>query len=62
MQNVMLPEEVRKNGLGDVDDARMTRAVAQVVEAFGLPRAPAGLRGVQPLVPAPRDDRAPPAP
>lgn len=41
MRTVMLGDEVKRIGLGDVDDARMTRAIGTVVEAFGLPRAPA---------------------
>jgi NitT/TauT family transport system substrate-binding protein len=33
--------EARALGVGDVDDARMARAVATMVEAYELPRAPA---------------------
>ena len=31
---------VREHGFGDVDDARLTRALAQLAEAYGLPAAP----------------------
>ncbi|HYF54286.1 MAG TPA: ABC transporter substrate-binding protein, partial [Salinarimonas sp.] len=41
MRTVMISDEVRRNGLGDVDDARMTRAIATVAESFALPRTPA---------------------
>jgi NitT/TauT family transport system substrate-binding protein len=37
----VLTEEVAANGLGDIDDARMTEAIALLVEAYDLPRAPA---------------------
>lgn len=37
---VLTPAAVRA-GLGDVDDARMARAIGQLREAFELPRAPA---------------------
>ncbi|PWS35653.1 hypothetical protein DFH01_18850 [Falsiroseomonas bella] len=33
--------EGRRLGAGDLDDARLTRAIAQAVEVFGLPRTPA---------------------
>ncbi|WP_376099578.1 ABC transporter substrate-binding protein [Roseomonas sp. CCTCC AB2023176] len=33
-------EEARRLGAGDLDDARLARAIAQVVEVFGLPRTP----------------------
>jgi NitT/TauT family transport system substrate-binding protein len=33
--------EARALGVGDIDDARMARAVATMVEAYDLPRAPA---------------------
>jgi NitT/TauT family transport system substrate-binding protein len=33
--------EARVLGVGDIDDARMTRAIATMVEAYELPRAPA---------------------
>lgn len=38
---VMVNDEVRRLGFGAIDDARMTRSIAQIVEVFGLPRAPA---------------------
>ena len=34
----MVTEEVRRNGLGAVDKARLERAIKSVVEAFNLPR------------------------
>jgi len=36
---IATPEAVRL-GAGDLDDARLTKAVSQVVEVFGLPRSP----------------------
>jgi NitT/TauT family transport system substrate-binding protein len=33
--------EGRRLGAGDLDEARLTRAIAQAVEVFGLPRTPA---------------------
>jgi NitT/TauT family transport system substrate-binding protein len=36
----MLNDEVRRIGLGAIDPARMERAIAQVVQAFELPRQP----------------------
>jgi NitT/TauT family transport system substrate-binding protein len=41
LRTVMLTPEVAANGMGDVSDARMTRAIAQVKEAFELASAPA---------------------
>ncbi|MBN8938466.1 MAG: ABC transporter substrate-binding protein [Rhizobiales bacterium] len=40
-RTAMLTPEVRELGFGDVADPRMARAIDQIVEAFGLPRAPA---------------------
>jgi NitT/TauT family transport system substrate-binding protein len=40
-RTVMLTPEVGARGLGDVDDARMGRAMAQLQQAFSLSRAPA---------------------
>ncbi|GAA5236316.1 ABC transporter substrate-binding protein [Verticiella sediminum] len=40
LQNVVFTDEVRRIGLGDIDDARMQRAIAQVVDVFGLPATP----------------------
>lgn len=37
---VMVNDEVRRLGFGAIDDARMTRSIAQIVEVFSLPRAP----------------------
>ncbi len=37
----MATEETRRLGAGDLDDARLSRAIAQTVEVFGLPRRPA---------------------
>jgi NitT/TauT family transport system substrate-binding protein len=36
----MLNAEVRANGLGGVDRARLERAIAQVADAFALPSRP----------------------
>jgi NitT/TauT family transport system substrate-binding protein len=36
---VLTPEEARL-GLGDIDDARMTRAIAQIADSYGLPHVP----------------------
>ncbi|SFQ18738.1 ABC transporter substrate-binding protein [Variovorax sp. 770b2] len=41
LRTVMLTPEVAAHGMGDVSDARMTRAIAQVKEAFELASAPA---------------------
>ncbi|MEI8145943.1 MAG: ABC transporter substrate-binding protein [Alphaproteobacteria bacterium] len=38
---IMVNDEVRRIGFGDVDDARMGRAIAQLVDVFQLPRTPA---------------------
>ena len=40
-RTVILTPEVGVRGLGDVDDERMGRAMAQLQQAFSLPRAPA---------------------
>jgi NitT/TauT family transport system substrate-binding protein len=37
----MATDETRRLGAGDLDDARLNRAIAQTVEVFGLPRTPA---------------------
>ncbi|MGJ7503581.1 ABC transporter substrate-binding protein [Variovorax sp. ZT5P49] len=41
LRTVMLTPEVAARGVGDVDDARMARAIGQVKEAFELASAPA---------------------
>ncbi|MCR6480330.1 ABC transporter substrate-binding protein [Variovorax sp. ZS18.2.2] len=41
LRTVMLTPEVAANGMGDVNDARMARAIGQVREAFELASAPA---------------------
>jgi NitT/TauT family transport system substrate-binding protein len=41
LRTVMLTPEVATGGIGDVNDARMTRAIGQVKEAFELANAPA---------------------
>lgn len=41
LRTVMLTPEVVANGMGDVNDARMVRAIGQVREAFELTSAPA---------------------
>jgi NitT/TauT family transport system substrate-binding protein len=40
-RTVIATDETRRLGAGDLDDARLTRAIAQVVEVFQLPRSPA---------------------
>jgi len=40
LRTVMLTPETAARGIGDVDDARMTRAIAQLQQAFDLPRQP----------------------
>jgi len=40
LQDNIVTEEVRRNGLGAVDKARLERTIKAVVEAFGLPRTP----------------------
>lgn len=40
-KSLMLTPETARLGLGDVDDARMARAIAQLDESYGLPRSPA---------------------
>lgn len=41
LQNVVLTPEAARRGVGDADDERLRLAIAQVKEAFELPRAPA---------------------
>jgi len=41
LRTVMLTPEVAAKGIGDVDDARFARSIAQMKEAFELARAPA---------------------
>ncbi len=41
LQTLIDTPEARALGVGDIDDARMARAVATMVEAYELPRAPA---------------------
>lgn len=41
VKSLMVTPETDNIGLGDVDDARMTRAIAQLDESYGLPRSPA---------------------
>jgi NitT/TauT family transport system substrate-binding protein len=40
-RTVMNTAETRNIGLGDLDDARLARAIGQIVESFSLPRTPA---------------------
>ncbi|MEM2800406.1 MAG: ABC transporter substrate-binding protein [Candidatus Caldarchaeum sp.] len=40
LKDNMLTEEVRRNGLGAVDRARLEKTIQAVVTAFGLPRTP----------------------
>jgi len=40
VKTLILTPESRKLGLGDVDDKRMERAIAQLKESYGLPRSP----------------------
>ena len=39
-RTIIATEEAARVGAGDLDDARLTRAIAQVVEVFELPRTP----------------------
>jgi NitT/TauT family transport system substrate-binding protein len=41
LREVVLTPETRAIGIGDVQDARLRRAIGQVQKAFGLPRTPA---------------------
>jgi len=41
LRTVMLTPEVAARGVGDVDDARMARAMGQLQQSFGLARLPA---------------------
>jgi NitT/TauT family transport system substrate-binding protein len=41
LRTVMLTPEVAANGVGDVSDERMARAIGQLKDAFELPRLPA---------------------
>ena len=41
LRTVMLTPEAATGGMGDVNDARMARAIGQVKEAFELANAPA---------------------
>lgn len=38
IREFVLSDEVKKNGLGDVDDTRMEKAIGYVTEGLGLPR------------------------
>ncbi|HTP83929.1 MAG TPA: ABC transporter substrate-binding protein [Alphaproteobacteria bacterium] len=38
IRDFVLSDEVKKNGMGDVDDARMEKAIGYVTEGLGLPR------------------------
>jgi NitT/TauT family transport system substrate-binding protein len=40
-RTILTTDESVRLGAGDLDDARLTRAIAQVVEVFQLPRSPA---------------------
>jgi NitT/TauT family transport system substrate-binding protein len=40
-RTVIATDEAKRVGAGDLDDARLGRAIAQVVEVFQLPRSPA---------------------
>jgi len=41
LENIIMTDETRRIGLGDVDDERMGAAIAQVAEVFKLPNQPA---------------------
>ena len=41
MKNLMLTPEAAEIGMGDVKDERLTRAIGQLNESYGLPRTPA---------------------
>ena len=41
LQQLVVTPEVRRVGLGDLSDERLTKAIGQVQQAFDLPRAPA---------------------
>ncbi|KAF7598872.1 MAG: hypothetical protein CGU28_09775 [Candidatus Dactylopiibacterium carminicum] len=41
VKTLMLTPETASIGLGDVDDTRMSRAIAQLDQSYGLPRSPA---------------------
>ena len=41
MKNLMLTPEAAEIGMGDVKDERLARAIGQLNESYGLPRAPA---------------------
>lgn len=41
LQTLIDTPEARALGVGDIDDARMARAIGTIVEAYDLPRAPA---------------------
>ncbi|MEK8086576.1 ABC transporter substrate-binding protein [Aquabacterium sp. A3] len=41
LQQLVVTPEVRRVGLGDLSDERLTKAIGQVQQAFELPRAPA---------------------
>jgi len=38
IRDFVLSDEVKKNGMGDVDDARLEKAIGYVTEGLGLPR------------------------
>jgi NitT/TauT family transport system substrate-binding protein len=57
----MATEETRRLGAGDLDDARLGRAIAQTVEVFQLPRTPTAAEVFSRDFLPPRDARALPA-
>ncbi|WP_237214674.1 ABC transporter substrate-binding protein [Falsiroseomonas oryziterrae] len=53
----MATDETRRLGLGDLDEARLTRAIGQTVEVFSLPRTPAPAEVFSRAFLPPRDAR-----
>jgi NitT/TauT family transport system substrate-binding protein len=58
----MFTPETEKLGAGDVSDERMGRGIAQIVEAFALPRAPTPAEVFNRSFLPPRAERALPRP
>ena len=57
LKNEMSHPEIKEVGFGDVKDDRLKRAIAQVVDAYGLPRAPSNAEVFDRSFLPPKSDR-----
>jgi NitT/TauT family transport system substrate-binding protein len=57
IDNQVATPEVRANGLGHVEPARLERAIDTIAESFGLPRRPAAGEIVSERFLPPADER-----